>query len=149
MVERRKMMLSKFTADLFHSLQDIFPWLGGEPESKKQLHRDISKHAAQLESSIHLSSTKYRFEYMADVLEYPYNPVTAKLLADIAWVDVETRKTLKPDSPVIPDCQGLIGTPLLLIEPFLIRQDHEERKNLMLRKSKILIKLYAPLARVA
>ncbi|MCJ1269841.1 hypothetical protein MMC22_009734 [Lobaria immixta] len=40
MVERRKMMLSKFPTDLFHSLQEILPGLHGEPESKKQLHRD-------------------------------------------------------------------------------------------------------------
>lgn len=136
-----------FTADLFHILRKIFPGLRGEPESKQRLHHDISQYAAQLESNIHLSSTEYRFESMPDVIGCSFSPVKAKSLADITWVDVETRKTLKPDSPVISDCDGFIGKPLLMIEPRLGRQDQRGRKETPLRKGKYLIKLDTPLAR--
>lgn len=111
-----------------------------------RLHQDVSMYAAQLESSIHLSSTDYRFESMHHMPKCLYEPVTVKFLNDIISVDVETRMTLKPDSPVVADCDGLIGIPLLLVEPFLKRQDKLERKEIMLRKTTFLVKLFSPLA---
>lgn len=138
--------MKAFTDDLFDALQKIFPGLLDEPKSKLRLYQDVSKYAVKLEASIHQSSTEYWFEPFLKP-GYVYNPVRDTDLTWATWIDVETRKTLKPDSSVIPDSNGFIGTPLILIEPCLVRYDRSEKKTTTLRPSKWLIKLHKPLPR--
>lgn len=139
--------MENFTENLFHTLQKIFPGLLDEPQSKIRLYEEVSRYAAQLEASIHHSSTEYRFRPMPDELGWPYNQVTDTVLTGNTCIDVETRKTLKPNSAVIPDSNGFIGRPLLLIEPGLVRYDTAEKKTTTLRPPKYLIKLHTTLAR--
>lgn len=136
-----------FTDRLFRDLGTIFPGIKDEQKSKSRLHQDVSRYAAQLEANIHQSSTKYRFRptYQPDDTS---KRVTTSVLTSSTWIDVETRKTLKPYSLVTPDRDGYIGRPLMLIEPGLERYD-VGGKRWHLRPSKFLIKLDTPLSRCA
>lgn len=122
----------------------IFPRIIGEQKSKSRLHQDVSRYAAQLEASIHQSSTKYQFQPMYNPGEV-YDPVTTSVLTSSTWIDVETRKTLKLDSLVTPDRDEYIGRPLMLIEPGLARYD-AGGKSRCLRSPKYLIKLDTPMS---
>lgn len=138
-------MVEGFTDRLFSTLKNKFPGLIDEPKSKSRLHHDVSRYAAQLEASIHQSSTNYHFQRTRKPECY-HGPIKNTDLTGRTFIDVETRKTLKPDSPMIPDRDGYIGRPLILIEPGLDRCDVGGKKT-RLRQPNYLIKLHTPLSR--
>ncbi|MCJ1470577.1 hypothetical protein MMC07_009223 [Pseudocyphellaria aurata] len=140
-------MVKDFTENLFHDLQRIFPGLRDVPESKLRLSQDVSRHAAQLEASIHQSSTTYRFWSRYRKLGDSYPPVRDSDMTGITWIDVDTRKTLTSNSLVIPDSNGFIGTPQLLIERGLDRYDAGTERSTTLRQATYLIQLHRPLGR--
>ncbi|MCJ1427055.1 hypothetical protein MMC29_004958 [Sticta canariensis] len=147
LIQSRNSKVERFTDRLFHFLEMIFPGIIDEQKSKSRLHQDVSRYAAQLEASIHQSSTKYRFQPMHGP-GHIYERVTTSMLTSSTWIDVETRKTLKPDSLVTSDRDGYIGRTLMLIEPGLERYDAGGRRW-CIRPSKYLIKLDTPLSRRA
>ena len=146
-IQSSNLELKKFTDCLFHSLGNIFPGIIDEQKSKSRLHQDVSRYAAQLEASIHQSSTKYRFQ-PTHQLEDVYKRVTTSVLTRSTCIDVETRKILKPNSLVTPDRDGYIGRPLMVVEPSLERYD-AGGKSWRLRPFKCIIKLDTPLSRRA
>lgn len=146
-IQSKNSLVGDFTEDLFHTLKKIFPGLCDEPQSKFRLYQDVSRCTVQLEASIHQSSTEYRFWPEFEKLGCLHEPIMKVDMAYVTCIDVETRKTLKPDSPVVPDSDGFIGRTLLLLEPGLERYDKSEKKTTTLRQSKYLIKLFTPLAR--
>ena len=52
---------------------------------------------------------------------------------------------MKPDSPVTPDCNGDIGTRILVLAPGLVRLDAD--KAVPLSQEAILVKLHQPWGR--
>ena len=136
-----------FTDRLFRFLEIVFPEIIDEQKSKSRLHQDVSRYAAQLEASIHQSSTKYRFQPIHGPV-HVYEPVTTSILTSSTWIDVETRKKLKPDSLVTSDRYEYIGRNRMLIEPGLERYDASGRRW-CIRPSKYLIKLDTALSRRA
>lgn len=146
-IQSKDSMVREFTEDLFHNLQKIFPGLGDDPQSKLRLCHDVLGYTVQLEASIHQSSTEYRFWPVYEQLGCLYAPFTIADMTGITCIDVETRKTLKPDSPVIPDSDGFIGRRLLLVEPGLERYDKSKKKTITLRQPQYLVQLHTPLAK--
>lgn len=60
-------------------------------------------------------------------------------LGRFRMTDLGTGKTMKPDSPVTPDCNGDIGTQTIVLAPGLVRLDAD--KVVPLSQEAILVKL--------
>ena len=69
-----------------------------------------------------------------------------KLLHDYKIIDVHSRKTLKPDSPVVLDKNGSFGYVVMQVEPGLMRVN-EGKDNTTLRQPVFLTKLHQPLGK--
>lgn len=61
-------------------------------------------------------------------------------------IDVQTRKSLKPNSAVVPDSSSNFGSAILQLEPSLERIN-EGREDMTLRSAVWLIRLDRPLQR--
>lgn len=87
-----------------------------------------------------------RYEFRPQLPESPFKmyqkprSVKARHLEEYHIVDVETHKTLKPGSAVVPDGQGFIGTILIPLQPRLVRVGKNGRA-IHLGKTVYLVKL--------
>lgn len=111
-----------------------------------RLHEQILLPVAKLASSIQQSSSQYEFyPHMPSSPFLNYQAVVIEDLNYISVIDVSTRKTLKPDSPVVSQEDGKIGYPILLLEPSLARTNSGTNNSTLLRRSVYLIQLAKPM----
>ncbi|KAL8789356.1 MAG: hypothetical protein Q9195_006883 [Heterodermia aff. obscurata] len=137
---------NRLTIDMFDQLAVVFPIIDHGQASLDTFYSNIIKPAVELALIIQTSTSSYRFEPRMSS-----NPITKpckisrKDLGSFRMTDVETGKTLKPESPVRPDCDGDIGIEMIVLKPGLLRFDAD--KSVPLSQEAILIKLYHPLGR--
>ena len=114
--------------------------------SLKTLYEKVIKPAVDLAITMQTSMTTYQFDIQApsDTLFMPYS-VSEASLGRCQMIDVATRKTLKPDSPVVADSNGNIGDRIMTLSPALYRCN--EDKFVLLAQEVILVELYKPLGR--
>ena len=140
-IKERTRVLQDVATNLFDSLGPFFPIHQMGNASLVRLYEQVCVPAAKLASDIQLSSSRYEFN--PRMPKFPilrYKVAVMDNLKHVTAIDVSTRKTLKPDSPVVAKKDGKIGQPLLLLEPSLSRVDIGASKRL-LRKPVYLIEL--------
>ena len=130
--------------ELFIYLRSVFPGL--VKDSLIRLYENVVKRAAELEANIRLSYTKYIFSKLSSTLVPPFEALTRKRASKFLLIDVQSRKTLKSDTPMTPNSHGYVGVPLLMMEPALHRVG-KDGKLTELRRTKYLFEPYAPLPR--
>ena len=94
----------------------------GQNDNLKMLCESIIIPATRLADSVQLSSTQYQFDKLYDenpILNMEDQPVEVLKMWKV--IDMISRKTVKPNSPVTADGKGLIGRPIILLEPGLYR----------------------------
>lgn len=92
------------------------------------------------------SATSYHFEpRLSSTSVLTRSPIPKTHLGHYRMIDVGTGKTLKPDSPIIPNRDGDIGDEIMVVTPGLLRHDAE--KMVPLLHEKVLVELYKPLGR--
>ena len=115
-----------------------------------RLREQVLLPAVEFATKIQLSTSTYVFT--PEPPKNPFHgfqeqvPVSTSVLQNFKFVDVRTRKTLKPDSAVIADEDGFFGDVLMQVEPGLSREN-DGKENTPLRQSIFLVDLYKPLGK--
>ena len=111
-----------------------------------RLHEEVVLPAVKLSLAIKHSSTQYEFSpRVTSFPSFTNEPVVLEHLSCLTTIDVSSRKTLKPHSPVIVLEDGNIGRTILLLEPGLCRINREAEGNKSLRHPVCLIELAKPM----
>ncbi|KAL8904508.1 MAG: hypothetical protein Q9207_003230 [Kuettlingeria erythrocarpa] len=135
------------THSIFERVAEYFPIILNSKQSLASLHNRVVAPAAKLADTIRTSSTTYEFKFTTKLLlSITGNNFTEQNLAAYRLVDIDTRKTLKPDSPVEASGNGQIGSGIMILAPALYRCD-PGRETLQLVKATCLIQLFKPLGR--
>ena len=111
-------------------------------QSMFRFHEQISQPAADLEASIRLSSTKYRFTNFPTLEPPEFARIKYGSVGPILH-DIKRRKNVKCDGHLGSNSHGHIGRPLLRLEPALLRQDNG--RGTLLRNTKLLFEFYTEL----
>ncbi|KAI4195682.1 MAG: hypothetical protein LQ346_003375 [Caloplaca aetnensis] len=135
------------TRSIFERVAEYLPIIINSQQSLNSLRNRVVAPAAKLADTIRTSSTTYEFKYTTKMLLSitAYN-VTQQNLSGYRLVDIDTRKTLKPDSPVEASGNGQIGSGIMVLAPALYRCD-PGREALQIVKATFLIQLFKPLGR--
>ncbi|KAI9836587.1 MAG: hypothetical protein M1819_001219 [Sarea resinae] len=114
----------------------------------KSFHEEIILPAIRLHQDLRLSSSRYAFEYQAKVEDADRrssgSPIFLKDLQRLELIDVDTERTLKPDSSVRYTDDGCIGHLVLVVHPQLARKASDEERKIIIRKPVVLVRLLAP-----
>ena len=142
-IKNRDSWLQGLTTHLFESLSKVFPIIKDQHESMMSLYHQVMLPAAELAVKVQVSVSSY--EFRPSLQRSPLHRVSiavAHLQAN-KFVDIETNKTLKPDSAVVADKHGNIGQALIHLESGLVRLDGD-KKSMELRKAIYLVQLNEP-----
>lgn len=133
--------------DMMDRLMVIFPIVNrGCMDSLESMHKNVIALAVELATILQTSTTAYQFEpHMAESSRFKRHSIPKSHLGRYRMIDVETGKSLKPDSPVTPDVSGNIGNQIMTIAPRLCRCNTD--KVVPLVQEVVLVELYAPLGR--
>lgn len=133
--------------EAFQGIQAFFPIVKDSRTSLTAFYEKIIKPAINLALAIQQSPIAYSFRpCMTDT------PISERLLlsrndlADVKVIDVTTGKTLKADSSVVENAEGMIGEQIALLSPALWRCIPGE-KEVLLTREVILAELFYPLSR--
>lgn len=140
-LERQR--LGDITLRLSEDLDATFPFMFRGGDHLERLYCQVIAPAARLASKIHQSPTRYVFSMVADPF-CKYKPLMTKDLEANVMIEADTRKTLKPDSSVTADQNGLLGRFIVALEPGLYRLNNG-MKDTPLRNPVYLVKLDRPL----
>ncbi len=145
--EGRQKAVVHATHSIFEQVAKYFPIIISNKQSLDSLHDRVVAPAAKLADIIRTSSTTYEFKSATETFLFltAYN-FTQQNLSDYRLVDIDTRKTLKADSPVEASGNGQIGSGIMVLTPALYRCD-PGRETLQLVKATSLIQLFKPLGR--
>lgn len=132
---------------IFGEVQQYFPLIKKGQERLQELFNKVVSPAVKLATIIQTSSSTYEsVPKMETFFHFGSRIFTQQDLSIFKLVDVATGKTLKPDSPVQPNEEGQIGTPIMILAPALYRQ--EPGQDALLRvKQVVLVQLFKPLGR--
>lgn len=104
-----------------------------------KFHEKVTLCALKLVSKLQLSTSEYSFVFPAEIFAI-YKPVYHRHLGPYKFVDIKTRKTLKPSSPVVANETGRIGKIVVPLEPGLDRMNGSEAE-IRLRPNAYLVRL--------
>ena len=140
----------KVLPDLFHYVMKFLPILDAKNRSNVRLREQVLLPAVEFATKIQLSTSTYVFTqkpsgnpfegYQEDFA------VSATHRHRHKFLDVHSRKTLKPDSTVIEDKEGHFGDVLMQVEPGLSREN-KGKESTPLRQAVFLVSLYHPLGK--
>ena len=132
------------STDLLRYLSSWFLPVRGQKNSLGSLSESIILPAVRLADSVQLSSMQYDFSKIDDPVLH-VREQTVEALVKYKVIDVLTRKTVKPNSPIVADENGLIGEPIILLEPGLYRVSG--RQSLKLRPATVVFRFNNPVRR--
>lgn len=135
------------TNEIFEAISAYIPVIEGDRTSLQTFYEKIMIPAVDLSVRIQTSSTIYTFEpVMTSTNVYEGCYISRKSFREKKFIDAETGKTLKPDSPVTEDRHGYVGEQLLHLTPSLMRCVPSKNPT-RLTQSVILLELYHPLGK--
>lgn len=137
--------VENLTMQLFQELRAIFPAISEQQTSVDKLHYQVMVPASELASKVQLSLSHYDFR-MHDEPFQNYVILNPRSLEHHKLIDVKTRKTLKPDSAVVPDSNGHIGRTMIPLEPGLWRVDGGGTQ-ITLKSKAYLVNLFHPVGK--
>jgi hypothetical protein len=133
---------------IFSFVQQFCPVSKRRQQSFTELYEKVVMPSFDLALDMQTSWSQYIFTPDMKSLKqlYEFQEVKMDKLTTITARDFDTRIPLEGDEPIVCDCDGFIGRPVLLVEPALgmIRYlRHEDGGlNLSLRRGTYLIKLF-------
>ena len=118
----------------------------------QRFHQEITMPAVKLDSAIRRSINSYRFVFGRDsrASQSPRPPLDEgkerrKLFKEdvekFEIIDVDSRRRLRPNQPLVHTQKGVVGEQLLLIHPALYRQ-RREGNDILLKKAVIVAKMF-------
>ena len=126
-------------------LSKFFPVLELQQESIQRLYEQIICPAADLADMMHTSASNYGLR-MPIVDFCSQGSVAREDINSYHLIDIDTRRTLTPNSLVTANSQGFIGNFLMPLEPDLCRLI-DEHNTTELCQMTYLIKLHYPLGK--
>ena len=108
------------TVNMFKYLSETFPVVFGNPGSMERFHEQVMQPASKLATKLRGSCSTYRF-YIPEAPFQKFQPFTTDMLKDNCMIDVKTRMTLKPNTGVVSDKNGVFGKCVIMLEPILYR----------------------------
>ena len=133
----------RVTNHVFERLGSVLPIVRGKEKSFWRLYKNVMLPAAELATKIQISATCYRVCVYREPFQ-KYHAVTVNELKAFKMIDVTTRKTIRPESAVRADSDGVYGKMLIPLEAGLFRVDKYDRE-LHLRQRVYLMQLFSPL----
>ncbi|KAL8786639.1 MAG: hypothetical protein Q9213_002668 [Squamulea squamosa] len=136
------------TEAIFDELTTFFPIIEKTSESLQEFHDKVIDPAVNLATKIQISPTNYEFVPKMEKYfdSFDVHSVGYDQLSRSRFVDIETGKTLKVDSPIQTNEKGEIGTQVMVVVPALYRCNPGQ-DPLLLVKEIDLVKLHKPLGR--
>ena len=108
-------------------------------------HEQVMEPASKLATKIRTSSSVYTFQL--NKIPFPnWKPLTSILAKNNSIIDVKTGKTLKPNTHVILDKDGVTGRYIIMLEPTLYRVNTGQ-EDLMLRQGVYLAEFDHPITK--
>ena len=114
-------------------------------ESLQGFYDRVIGPAMELATMIQTSPTCYKF-FPSPGPFSPLRNLAHRQISEARFIDIETGKTLKADSPLQEDERGNIGKQLLQLAPALYRHNRGQAPILLV-KEVVLVKLHRPLGR--
>ena len=137
--------IQAITMDMFESLSETLPVVFGNLESMDRFHEQIMQPASKLATTLRASCSTYRFQ-IAEAPFPNFKPVTTNFIKTNSMIDVKTRMTLKPNTSVVADENGVFGKCIMMLEPTLYRVSKDKR-NSKLRQGAYLVELDHPITK--
>ena len=131
--------------DMFESLSETLPIVFGNPESMKRFHKQIMQPASKLATTLQASCSNYCFQ-IAEAPFPKFDPLTTNHIQSNGMIDVKTRMTLKPNTGVVADDNGVIGKFIMMLEPGLYRVN-KGKEDSTLRQGVFLVELHHPITK--
>lgn len=141
--QMREEQVQIITTQMFETLSQIFPIMFGNSESRLRFYGQVMGPAAKFATQLRVSSSMYKLALGNDPFSN-WLPLTPKFLKLYALVDIKTRGTLKPNSTVSTDREGVFGKIVILLEPGLYRHLNGG-EEIELRQQAFLVDLHHPL----
>jgi len=136
------------TTKIFNDIEAYFPIIRGQEKSLRSFYERVILPAVQLAIDVRVSTTPYEwYPNMSGPKPRSWKKIASNALNFNSMIEVETRKALKVDSPVVSDKNGYIGVPVLLVEPGLVRRSVGKERPKTLRPPTYLLELFFPLGK--
>ena len=127
---------------LLKELHYVFPALPSSLQTYDTLSEQILLPAIKFANVIRKSTSEYRIS-IPEAYTIKSKSVTKESLKSRKMIDVKSGKHLKPDSAVIADEDGIIGSLIICLEPALYRVMNGKERLLL--KGTFLVELNSPL----
>ena len=141
----REEQIQTMTVDMFKNLSETFPVVFGKMASLGSFYEQVMQPASKLAIKLRASCSTYGFCFPGAAFE-KFEPVTTTMLKDHCMIDVKTRMTLKPNTGVVADKNGVFGKCIIMLEPGLYRVN-KGKEHSILRQDAILIELDHPITK--
>jgi len=142
-VQARERVLLEMTSNAFDAISQVFPIIKVSRDSRVRFNEEVAIPAATLMSKIQLSASYYSIRIPLNPLLRYYH-VNSEHLSTARFMDLGTRRLLKPGSAVDAESNGDIGHVIIPLEPHLSREN-EGKKGTILRQEMLLLQLNRPL----
>ena len=145
MQNEARRLAEEVTDNLFGRLSSYLPSLNERRNGLQRLYEKVIGPAKDLAMTIHSAPSQYTFS--EDLSLNRGDLVTKMDLENIMMIDIKTRKTLKLNSMITPDCEGFIASLLLRVVSPIVRTSSDTDARILLRKAVWLVDLLNPLGK--
>ncbi|MCJ1471605.1 hypothetical protein MMC13_000245 [Lambiella insularis] len=135
LMENRQKLLLNFTRGLAEVLSPMLPAVLMNHQWHLNLQDQVVKPAFRLAIECQISPTSYRFGWtpLCDP-HLSFGLVGQDILRECKVIDVFSGKRLRADKAVIPNESGMIGQPIMMLEPCLYKVNRDGNTRKMLRQ---------------
>ncbi len=137
--------IEAMTMDMFRSLSQTFPVVFGNWDSMKRFHEQVMEPASKLAVMLRGSCSAYWF-HITEAPFLNFKPLTTNQIKANCMIDVKTRMTLKPNTGVVADKNGVFGKCIIMLEPTLYRVN-KGKEDSELRQGVFLVELDHPITK--
>ncbi|KAK0514032.1 hypothetical protein JMJ35_003754 [Cladonia borealis] len=141
----REKQIQAMTMSMSESFSETFPVVFGNSERMERFHIQVMEPASKLATTLRESCSTYWF-HITETPFLEFKPLTANQIKSNCMVDIKTRMTLKPNTGVVADKNGVCGKCIIMLEPVLYRVN-EGKKDSTLRKGAFLVELDHPITK--
>ena len=141
----REEQIQAMTVNMFKYLSETFPVVFGNLANMGSFYEQVMQPASKLATKLRASCSTYGF-YFAGAAFEKFEPLTTTMLKDHCMIDVKTRMTLKPNTGVVADKNGVFGKCIIMLEPALYRVN-KGKEHSILRQGVFLIELDHPITK--